>query len=117
MDNDKLLLTIKGLFDEKTKEFKDEVNGVKNHMDVIAEDLRKDIRAVAEGHSILDRKIETVQTDVNGIKTEIVGMKSDITGIKMEIEGIKTELGTVKEYVIRVDAKLNEHDKLFKVIG
>ena len=128
MDNDELLLMIKGLFnektkeltqlfDEKTKEFKDEVNGVKNYMNVIAEHLRKDIRAVAEGHSILDRKLNVVIDEVTGMKSELGEVKAEVAGMKSEIKGMTSELSIVKEFVIRVDSKLNEHDKILKVIG
>lgn len=115
MDNDEMLVLIKELF-EKTvgdikKEVKSETAEVKLHTGTLVEDLRKDVRAIAEGHSILDGKIDHMQKDQVKTKQEL---KAEINGLKEEINGIKKNMGIVKDYVIGVDAKLNEHEVILK---
>ena len=93
MKNDDLLVVIKGLFDKKTDEIKHYVDEKINGQGTLIESLRSDIKAVAEGHDILSRKIDAVDKKVEDIKRDMV---------------------VVKDYVIGVDAKLNEHEIILK---
>lgn len=108
MDNDEMLLVIKDMF-EKTvndikKEIKSEIEEAKRHTGVLVEDLRGDSKALADGHSILDRKIDNLQKDLTETKQEL----------KEEISGLKKDMVVVKDYIIGVDAKLNEHEIILK---
>ena len=100
MDNDQLLLAIKDMFEKKVEELKVEVADVKNRMGVIAEDLKSDVKAVAEGHDILNHKIDEV--------------KEEMTVMKTDIKRLADEMTIVKNYVIGVDTKLNEHEIILK---
>ena len=100
MDNDQLLLAIKDMFEKKVEELKVEVADVKNHMGVIAEDLKSDVKVVAEGHDILNHKIDEV--------------KEEMTVMKTDIKKLTDEMTIVKNYVIGVDTKLNEHEIILK---
>ena len=100
MDNDELLIAIKDMFENKVEE-------VKQHTGVLVEKLESDVKAIAEGHSILNNKIDEM-------KEEILGMKTEISGMKTEISGLKAETTIVKNYVIGVDTKLNEHEIILK---
>lgn len=97
MDNDEMMIMIKDMFETSVekieKKFDEKTEEVKNHMGVITEGLRSDLRAVAEGHSLLNNKIDEV---------------------KEEISDIKSEMTVVKNYVIGVDAILNEHETILK---
>lgn len=104
MDNDELLVMIKGLFDKKTDEIKQYVDEKINGQGALIESLRSDIKSVAEGHDILSRKIDNVQEDLS--------MKID--EVKQDVKGLKADMAVVKEYVIGVDAKLNEHEIILK---
>ena len=95
MDNDELLIAIKGMFDE----VKSEVKEVKNHMGVIAEGLKGDIKAIAEGHDVLNRKIDFLDKKIDDKTNEL-----------------KTGIKNVANYVIGVDAKLNEHEIILKKV-
>ncbi|MGE5328490.1 MAG: hypothetical protein ACM3KR_03155 [Deltaproteobacteria bacterium] len=61
MDNDEM---IRDMFeknvDKTEKKFDEKVEEVKNHMGVLVEDMKSDIKAVAEGHDILNRKFANV---------------------------------------------------------
>jgi len=93
MDNDELLIAIKDMFEKKIEE-------VKQHTGILVEKLESDVKAIAEGHSILNNKIDDVKEEITGMRTEISGMKSEMT--------------VVKNYVIGVDAILNEHETILK---
>jgi len=47
-----------------------EVEEIKRHFDVIAEGLRGDIKTIAEGHSILNRKLDSVQKEITTLREE-----------------------------------------------
>ncbi len=112
MDNNELLIAMQDIFDKKVEEvklhtedmFDRKVEEVKRYTGVLVEDLRGEIKAVAEGYSILDRKIDTLQKDLTETKQEL----------KQEIHGLKKDMAIVKDYVIGVDEKLNEHEIILK---
>ncbi|NLC44299.1 MAG: hypothetical protein GX783_08450 [Clostridiales bacterium] len=109
MNNEELLYTLQGMFEKNVEE-------VKRHTGVLVEDLRREVKLVAEGHSILDNKIDKFQAEITGVKRDITGIKQDMSEVKRDIRGIKQDLNTVKDYVIAVDDKLNNHDKIIKRI-
>ena len=86
MNNDELLIAIKDMFETKVTEIKNEVEQAKRHTGMLVEDLRKDVKAIAEGHSVLNEKMDRLEKDMT----------------------------IVKEYIIGVDTKLNEHEVILK---
>ncbi len=118
MDNDELLIAIKDMFEKKVEEVKDEVQDVKRYTGMLFEDLRKDVKAIAEGHSILDSKIDNLQKELTETKKELTGTRRELTGtrqeLKADINGLRRDIEVVKDYVIGVDTKLNEHDVILK---
>ena len=90
MNNDELLIAIKDMFEKKIDEVKSElrseVNKVKYHTEILSEKLQSDIKTIAEGHSDLNKKIDKLQNDMT----------------------------TVKDYIVAVDTKLNEHEVILK---
>lgn len=60
---------------------------------VLVENLESKIQIVAEGHDTLNTKIDEVKQDTNDLKVS---------------------MNTIKDYVIGVDAKLNEHEIMLK---
>ncbi len=47
-----------------------EVEEIKRHFDVVAESLRSDIKAIAEGHGVLNRKIDNLHEKLNVLREE-----------------------------------------------
>ena len=82
MDNDELLIAIKDMFETKLEEVKSEVQEVKRHTGMLVEDMRKDVKAIAEGHGILDNKIDNLQKEMTDTKREL---KADINGLRKEM--------------------------------
>ena len=107
VDNDELLIAIKDMFDKKVEEVKNEVQDVKRHTGVLVEDLRKDVKAIAEGHSILNEKMDRLETKVDGLETKV-------DRLEIKVDGLETNMSIVKDYAIGVDTKLNEHEVILK---
>jgi CO/xanthine dehydrogenase FAD-binding subunit len=97
MNNDELLIAIKDMFEKKVDE-------VKQHTELLTEKLQCDIKAIAGGHSILDRKVDNLQSELAGTKQEL----------KVDINGLKKDMTIVKDYIIGVDARLNDHEVALK---
>ncbi|HEY5583517.1 MAG TPA: hypothetical protein VIK78_03390 [Ruminiclostridium sp.] len=100
MDNDELLLKIKDMFDTKVDE-------VKRHMEVIVENLESKVQIVAEGHDILNRKIDTVDKKIDAVDKKV-------DAVDKKVEDLKRDMVVVKDYIIGVDTKLNEHEIILK---
>lgn len=97
MNNDELLIAIKDMFEKKVEE-------VKQHTELLVEKLQDDIKVISEGHTILDRKIDNLQSELTETKQEL----------KTELSGFKKDMTVVKDYVISVDDKLNDHEAVLK---
>ena len=119
MDNNELLIKIKDMFDTKVDEVKvlfdtkvdevkvlfdtkiDEVkvlfdtkiDEVKRHTSILIENIEKKVEIVAEGHDILNRKLD---------------------GVDQDIKSLRADMTIVKDYVVGVDKKLNEHEIILK---
>lgn len=111
MDNDELLVKIKDMFDTKVDGVKDVFDIKVNEVKVLVENLETKIQIVAEGHDILNRKIDAIDRKVDaGLDT----LNRKIDAVDRKVDGIKNEMAIIKEYVIGVDTKLNEHEIILK---
>ena len=97
MNNDELLIAMKEMFDKKIEE-------VKTHTGILVENLGNELKAVAEGHEILLRKIDDTKTELN----------QSINNVERRIDNLDKNMAIVKDYVIGVDLKLNEHEVILK---
>ncbi|MDD4495384.1 MAG: hypothetical protein PHV32_13765 [Eubacteriales bacterium] len=104
MNNDEFLVVVKDMFeasmDKMEKKFNEKVEEINRHTGMLFEDLRKDVKLLAEGHSILTDKIDRLETKVDRLETKV--------------DRLDTEMSIVKGYVIGVDTKLNEHELILK---
>lgn len=108
MDNEEMLLVIKDIFDKTVNdiklEIKSEICEVKNQMGVLIEKLEGNVQAIAEGHGITEVKIGNVQNSISQVKHEL----SD------GINTLKKDINVIKDYIIKVDSALNEHEVILK---
>ena len=114
INNDELLIAITDIFDKKVEE-------VKLHSGVLVEDLRKDVKAIAEGHGILidkmdklESKVDRLERKVDGLELKVDGLERKVGGLELKVDGLEKNMSVVKDYVIGVDAKLNEHEGILK---
>ena len=123
MDNEELLRTLQGMFEKNVQE-------VKRYTGVKVEDLQRQVKAVAEGHSLLNEKIDRLDRKVDGLDRRVddldkkvdslAGKVNSLEGrmgkLETDMKEVKQDLSTIKGYVIAVDDKLNKHDVILKRI-
>jgi hypothetical protein len=121
------------------KNIKLEKSSRKDQFVVLLENMRDEIKLVAEGNLMLQEKMERgfkeirkefkeeindlridMKTEMNGMKTEMNGMKTEMNGMKTEMNGMKTEMkmgfkGMMAESLAmdkKVDEKADKKDLL-----
>lgn len=118
MDNDELLIVIKDIFEKKTDEIKQYVDKKINGQSVLVESLRNDIKAVSEGHDILNGKIDALDGKVNALDSKVNALDRKVDALDRKLDDrateLKTEIKVIEGYVIGVDEKLNEHELILK---
>ena len=55
------------------------VEAIKRHFDVVAESLRQDIKLIAEGHGILNGKVDSLRGQVDDLRGEIGELRKQNT--------------------------------------
>jgi len=93
----------------------------RDYVAVLLEDMRGDIKAVAEGHlslnekidsfrSSLDGKIDSFREDFSDFKSEMTDFKSEMTDFKSEMTDFKSEtkanFKVVKDFLSRIEDEL-----------
>lgn len=139
MSNNEMLLVIKDMFEKSVsdirKEFKSQISDVKNHMGVLVEKLEGDIKLLAEGYGVLNDKFDTLNNKVDTmenkvdrmqlkvdhmqLKVDCMQLKVDsmdkrLGAVEVQVKGLRNDMTVVKDFVIGVDAKLNEHEVIIK---
>lgn len=111
MSTDQLLIEIKNIFensmDKMEKKFDEKLERSERRTGDLIEGLRDDIKAVAEGHSILNNKLDKIEGDVQELKTDVQDLKLNIKGLRTDMTSLKSDMAVAKEYVIKVDNKLS----------
>ena len=135
MNNDELFAAITDAFDRKVEE-------VKRHTGALVEDLRGDVKAIAEGHDILFNKMDNLEQRFDGLERRFDGLEQRFDGLEQRFDGLEGKvdglerkfdglegkvdgldkrvgrleknMNIIKDYVIGVDAKLNEHEIILK---
>ena len=107
MNNDELFAAITDAFDRKVEE-------VKLHTGALVEDLRGDVKAIAEGHDILFNKMDNLEQRFDGLERRFDGLEGKVDGLDKRVGRLEKNMNIIKDYVIGVDAKLNEHEIILK---
>lgn len=121
MNNGELLIALQDMFENKVEE-------VKRHTGSLLEDMRGDIKAIAEGHSLLNDKMDRLEIKVDRLETKVDRLDSRVYRLEVKVDNIekrldvvendvkyvKSDMTIVKDYIIGVDAKLNEHEIILK---
>ena len=93
----------------------------KRHTTALMEHMTKEVKIGAEGHSILVKKIDNIESelgevkkDVNELKNDVHELKDDVHGLKKDVTIIKSELHSVKMVVTAISHETNNHEKRIK---
>jgi chromosome segregation ATPase len=79
------------------------------HTNILMEQMKHEVKTVAEGHSILVKKLDKVESEIGEIK-------NDVQGLKQDMREVKSELGSVKMIVINISHEMNDHEKRIKKV-
>lgn len=78
--------------------------------EVLLEEIRKSVKATAEGHSVLFRKVETeVDSLRKEFRQEFDDIKKIVKGHSGDIKDIKKDVKETKETVNEIKHDLKEH--------
>jgi chromosome segregation ATPase len=107
MNNEELLATLQDMFEKKVEE-------VKQYTGERLEAMQKDIKAIAEGHGLLNDKMDRLETKVDRLETRVDKIDIRLDRLETKVDRLETDMSIVKDYVIAVDSKLNEHETILK---
>ena len=83
----------------------------KDQFVVLLENMRDEIKLVAEGNLMLQERMESgfkeVKGDIEGIKDGLIVVKMDLHGVKQDLNSVKQDLNLVKEDLNSVKQDLN----------
>ena len=75
MNNEELLTTLQDMFEKKVEE-------VKLYTGVRLEAMQRDIKAIAEGHGLLNDKMDRLETKVDSLETKVDRLKLGLDILK-----------------------------------
>jgi chromosome segregation ATPase len=70
---------------------RDTVEEIKRHFGIVAEGLRGDVQAVAEGLALLTDRVGGVDTRLEGVETRLEGVETRLDGLDMRLEAFQQE--------------------------
>lgn len=114
MDNDELLVVIKGMFEQSMDKVYQKIDELKVHNGVLFEKMGIDIKAVAEGHDILNTKMDNLENRFDILENKFDKLENKVDKLEGKVDELKVEMKVVQDYVIGVDQKLNEHEVILK---
>ena len=78
---------------------------IKRHFDVVAESLKDEIKLVAEGHSILDRKMDGLDKKVDKLRKENAEEHREI------LSAIKLSYAELDHRIVTLENKFTDVEK------
>ncbi len=86
------------------------------HTNILMEQMRHEVKTVAEGHSILAKKLDKVGSEIGDVKMELQAVKADVHTAKSDVHAMKSELHSVNMAVMdtakqadKIEKKLDEN--------
>ena len=92
---------------------------IKRHFDVVAESLKDEIKLVAEGHSILDRKMDGLDKKVGGLDKKMDGLDRKVDKLRKEnaeehleiLSAIKFSYAELNHRIVTLENKFIDVEK------
>jgi len=85
---------------------------IKRHFDVVAESLKDEIKLVAEGHSILDRKMDGLDRKVDGLDRKVDKLRKENAEEHREIlSAIKFSYAELNHRIVTLENKFTDVEK------
>ena len=80
--------------------------GIEQKTRVLLEEIRHDLKTVAEGHSVLAKKLENHDEKLNEIGEIVRKMDTHYFKLQMDTEAVKSQAGTIDIKVDRIEREL-----------
>jgi len=94
----------KGIVAEIDKRFE-------RHTNILMEQMRHEVKTVAEGHSIIIKKLEDHDNEFSKIKSDIGELKTDVHVLKSDVREIKSELHSMNAAIMETGRETKGHEK------
>ncbi len=114
MNNDELLVKIKDIFDAK-------IDDSARHTAVLIENLESKVQIVAENYCSLYEKVDSLNEKFDSLNEKVDSLNGKVDSLTLRVDKhdarfdkLDKDMETIKGYVIGVDAKLNEHERILK---
>jgi chromosome segregation ATPase len=73
---------------------------------VLLEDIRHDLKTIAEGHSVLAKKLENHDEKLSEVSEVVRKMDTHYFKLQMDTEAVKSQMGTIDIKVDRIERDL-----------
>ncbi|MGA9750817.1 MAG: hypothetical protein WBS54_03415 [Acidobacteriota bacterium] len=108
--------------EELVQFIKEENQETRRHFDVVAEDLRSDIRLLAEGHGALvekvdgldakvdrlDTKVDHLETRMDSLETKVDHLDTKVDHLETRMDGLETKVDHLETRMDGFEAKLDD---------
>ena len=84
------------------------------HTNILMEQMRHEVKTVAEGHSVIIRKLEDHDKEFSTIKSDIAELKTDVHVLKSDVREIKSELHSMNAAIMETGHEVKDHEKRVK---
>lgn len=85
-----------------------------HHTNILMEQMRHEVKTVAEGHSVIIRKLEDHDKKFVKIESDITEIKTDLHAVKSDVRAIKSELHSMNMALMETSHETKDHDKRIK---
>jgi len=88
-----------------------------NYEGILLEEIRENVKILAEGQIAIRDNLDIVKSDVSTLKSDVSTLKSDVSTLKSDVSTLKSDLATFKEdtkqnfktvmeYLMRIDDEI-----------
>ena len=82
----------------------------KRHTGVLMEQMQKEVRTVAEGHSGIMRKLDEHDDKFAKIESEVGSLRSEVGSVKSELQYVKAAVMDTNQTAKSIEKKLDNHE-------
>jgi len=83
----------------------------KRHTNVLMEQMKHEVKTVAEGHSILVKKLDKVESEIGELKNDMAIIKPIVAANSKDLKEIKSELHSMNMALMETSHETKDHEK------
>jgi len=78
----------------------------KRHTTVLMEHMTKEVKIVAEGHSVLTKRLDSIEFDLTGVKSDLEVVKTVVMDTNQRVKTIEKKLDDHETRITKVEEKV-----------